>query len=51
MQDLGHGAAGDVGALLGEAGVGQIATGVLAVGHVDVGDDPSTSSGLILILR
>ncbi len=39
VQDLGHGAAGDVGALLGEAGVGQIATGVLAVGHVDVGDD------------
>ena len=39
VQDLSHGAAGDVGALLGEAGVGQIATGVLAVGHVDVGDD------------
>ncbi len=39
MRRFGHGAAGDVGALLGEAGVGQIATGVLAVGHVDVGDD------------
>ena len=39
VQDLGHGAAGDVGALLGEAGVGQVAAGVLAVGHVHVGDD------------
>ena len=39
MEHFGHGAAGDVGALLGEAGVGQVAAGVLAVGHVDVGDD------------
>ena len=39
VQDLGHGAAGDVGALLGEAGVGQVAAGVLAVGHIHVGDD------------
>ena len=39
MRRFGHGAAGDVGALLGEAGVGQVAAGVLAVGHVDVGDD------------
>ena len=39
VQDLSHGAAGDVGALLGEASVGEVAAGVLAVGHVDVGDD------------
>ena len=30
VQDLGHGAAGDVGALLGQARVGQVAAGVLA---------------------
>ena len=39
MRRFGHGAAGDVGALLGEAGVGEVAAGVLAVGHIDVGDD------------
>ena len=39
MCRFGHGAAGDVGALLGEAGVGQVAAGMLAVGHVHVGDD------------
>ena len=39
VEHFGHGAAGDVGAFLGEAGVGQVAAGVLAVGHIDVGDD------------
>ena len=39
VQHFGHGATGDVGALLGEAGVGQVAAGVLAVGHVHVRDD------------
>ena len=39
MQHLRHGRAGHIGTLLGEAGVGQVATGVLAVGHVHVGDD------------
>ena len=39
MEHFGHGAAGDVGALLGEAGVGQLAAGVLAIGHIHVGDD------------
>ena len=39
VEHFGHGAAGDVGAPLGEAGVGQVAAGVLAVGHIDVGDD------------
>ena len=39
VEHLGHGAAGDVGTLLGEAAVGQVATGMLGVGHVDVGDD------------
>ena len=37
-QDLGHGRAGDVGALRGAAGVLQVAAGVLGVGQVDVGD-------------
>ena len=37
-QDLGHGRAGDVGALRGAAGVLQVAAGVLGVCQVDVGD-------------
>ena len=37
-QDLGHGRAGDVGALGGAAGVLEVAAGVLGVGQVDVGD-------------
>lgn len=37
-QDLCHGRSGDVGALRGAAGVLQVATSVLGVGQVDVGD-------------
>ena len=37
-QDLGHGRAGDVGALRCAAGVLEVAAGVLGVGQVDVGD-------------
>ena len=37
-QDLRHGRARDVGALRGAAGVLEVATGVLGVGKVDVGD-------------
>ena len=37
-QDFGHGRARDVGALRGAAGVLEVATGVLGVGQVDVGD-------------
>ena len=37
-QDLGHGRAGDVGALGRAAGVLEVAAGVLGVGQVDVGD-------------
>ena len=39
VQHFGHGRAGDVGALFGQTAIGQVAAGVLAVGHVDVGDD------------
>ena len=39
MKHLGHGRAGDVGALLGQAAVGQVTAGVLGVAEVDVGDD------------
>ena len=38
-KDLGHGRAGDVGALRRAAGVLEVAAGVLGVGQVDVGDD------------
>ncbi len=34
-----HRAAGDVGALPGKAGIGQISSGVLAVGHIHIADD------------
>ena len=37
-QDLGHGRARDVGALLGAAGILEVAAGVLGVGQVDIGD-------------
>ena len=39
VQDFGHGGAGDVGAFLGEAAVGEVPACVFAVGHVDIGDD------------
>ena len=39
MQHLRHGRAGDVGPLLGQTAVRQIAAGVLGVSHVHVGDD------------
>ena len=39
VQDFGHRGAGDVGALAWESAFGKVATGVLGVGHVDVGDD------------
>ena len=39
VQNLGHRAAGDIGAFLGQAAVGKIAARVLAVGHVHVGND------------
>ena len=39
VQDFGHGRAGDVGALTGQAALGEVAAGMLAVCHVDVGDD------------
>ena len=38
-QDLGHGGAGHVGSLFGQAAVRQVAAGVFGVGEVDVGDD------------
>ncbi len=47
VEYFGHGAAGNVGAFLGQSGVGQVAAGVLAVGHIDVGDDVhNTAVGL-----
>ena len=39
VRRFGHGRSGHIGALLGQSGVGQVAAGVLAVGHVHVGDD------------
>lgn len=39
MQHLGHRGTGHVGALLRQAGVGQITAGMLGVGHVHIGDD------------
>ena len=39
VQDFGHGAAGHVGAFLGESAFGQVAAGVFGVGHVYVADD------------
>ena len=39
VQYFGHGATCDVGALLGQAAVGKVTTGVLAVSHIHVGDD------------
>ena len=39
VQHLGHGATGDVGALLGQAAIGQVAAGVLGVGHIHIADD------------
>ena len=39
MQNFGHGAACHVCAFFGESAVGQIAAGVLGVGHVHVADD------------
>ena len=39
MQHLCHRGTGHVRALLGEAAVGQVAAGVLGVGHVDIGND------------
>ena len=39
MEDFGHGAAGYVGAFLGESAVGEIAAGMFGIGHVHVADD------------
>ena len=39
VEDLRHRRARHVGALLGQAAVGEIAAGVLGVGHVDITDD------------
>ena len=39
VQHLGHRGTGHVGALLRQAGVGQITAGMLGVGHVHIGDD------------
>ena len=39
VQHLRHRRAGDVGALLRQAAVGQVAAGVLGVGHIHIGDD------------
>ena len=39
VQHLRHGGAGDIGPLLGKAGVRQIPAGMLGVGHVHIGDD------------
>ena len=39
MEHFGHGGAGEVGALFGQAAVGQVAAGVLGVAEVYVGDD------------
>ena len=39
VQHFSHGAAGDVGALLGKARVGQVAARMFGVRHVHVGDD------------
>ena len=39
VQDLRHRRTSHVGALLGQTGVGEIAAGMLGVGHIDIGDD------------
>ena len=39
VQDFGHGAAGHVGAFLGESAFGQVAAGMFGIGHVHVADD------------
>ena len=39
VQHLGHRGTGHVGALLRQAGIGQITAGMLGVGHVHIGDD------------
>lgn len=44
VEHLGHGGAGDVGAFLGQPTVGQIATCMLGVAEVDVGDDVDDAS-------
>ena len=44
MQNFCHWAAGDVGALFGEAAVGEVAAGVLAVAEVYIGYDVDYAS-------
>ena len=39
MQHFGHGGTGHIGALFGQAGIGQIAAGVLGVSHVHIRND------------
>ena len=48
VQDLRHRRARDIGALLGEAAVGQVAAGVLGIGHVDIGDDVDNAAVRLL---
>ncbi len=39
MQNLSHRGTGDIGAFLRKTAVGKVSSGVLAVGHVHIGDD------------
>lgn len=48
VQDLCHGRAGHIGPLFGQAALGQIAAGVLGVGHVHVGDDVNKAAVRLL---
>ena len=48
VENFCHGGSRDIGALLGQAAVGEVTTGVLRVGHVHVGDDiDDTAVGLL----
>lgn len=48
VEDFRHGGSRDIGALLGQAAVSEVTTGVLRVGHVHVGDDiDDTAVGLL----
>ena len=48
VEDLRHGGPCDIGALLGQAAVGEVSSCVLRVGHIHVGDDiDDTAVGLL----
>ena len=48
VEDFRHGGSCDIGALLGQAAVGEVSSCVLRVGHIHVGDDiDNTAVGLL----